>query len=102
MLENGRQVVAGGYAAWDPPMSYSSVAFMNNDLGIYSRARGRCVRDSDLYEAIACPAGHFKLRREEVAGRCAALGRPCPGEGSYECLCTPCRKAEELELFLAK
>ncbi len=80
-------------------MSYSSVAFMNADLGIYSRTRRRCVRDGDLYDAISCPAGHFKRRREEVDGRCAALGRPCPGEGSYACLCSPCRKAEELEVF---
>ncbi len=83
-------------------MSYASVAFMNSDLGIYSRARRRCVRDGDLYEAIACPAGHFRRRREEVEGRCAALGRPCPGETGYACLCSPCRKSEEIELFLAK
>ncbi len=98
----GRQAVAGGYATWDPPMSYTSVAVMNADLDIYSRKRGRCVRDGDLYDAIACPAGHFKRRREEMDGRCAALGMPCPGGTGYACLCSPCRKSEELELSVAK
>jgi hypothetical protein len=42
------QAVAGDYAAWDPPRSYSSVAFMNADLGIYRRTEGRCARDGEL------------------------------------------------------
>ncbi len=79
-------------------MSYSSVAFMNADLGIYRRANGTCIRDGDLYDAIACPAGHLKRRREEVAVRCAALGMDCPRKEGYACLCSPCRKADELEV----
>ena len=46
------QAAAGGYAGWDLPASYSSVALMNADLGIYDRASGRCTRDDDLYDAV--------------------------------------------------
>ena len=92
--------MAAAYSAWDPPLSYSSVAFMNADLGIYNRGHGKCVRDVDLYDAISCPAGHYKRQRDEVDGRCAAMGRPCPKQDQgYECLCSPCLKQEELELF---
>ncbi len=83
-------------------MSYSSVAFMNADLGIYNRGKGRCVRDVDLYDAISCPAGHYKRPRDEVNRRCTALGRPCPSDKGYSCLCSPCLKQEELELFRAE
>ncbi len=83
-------------------MSYSSVAFTNADLGIYNRGKGKCVRDGDLYSAISCPAGHYKRPRDEFDGRCAALGRPCPRDKGYACLCSPCRKQEELELFRAE
>ena len=95
------QARKGGYAAWDPPMSYSSVAFMNADLGIYRRTAGRCFRDGDLYDAIVCPLGYLKRQRDEVEVRCSDLGMRCPIEKGYKCLCSPCRKAEELEVVLA-
>jgi hypothetical protein len=93
------QALAGAYAAWDPPKPYTSVAFMNAELGIYRRADGRCEHDWNLYDAIACPPGAYKRLRETVAGRCAAVGRPCPAEAGAVCLCSPCHRAEELELF---
>jgi hypothetical protein len=59
----------------------------------------RCIRDGDLYDAISCPAGHYKRSRGEVAARCAAVGRPCSARPGYQCLCSPCLKAEEVEVF---
>ncbi len=82
-------------------MSYSSVAFMNADLGIYRRTAGTCIREGDLYDAIACPSGYLKRRRDEVVARCSELGMRCPVEKGYACLCSPCRKADELEVVLA-
>ena len=74
---------------------------MNADLGIYDRAAGTCVRDGDLYDAISCPAGHRRRSRGEVAGRCAAVGAPCPAVAGYQCLCSPCLKADEVAVYPA-
>ena len=77
-------------------MAYTPVSFMNANLGILDSASGVCVQDGDLYDAISCPAGHYKRPRDEVAGRCAALGLPC--EAGFECLCSPCFLADELDV----
>ena len=100
-LHRPRQAGAAAYSGWDPPLSYSSVAFMNADLGVLDRATGKCVRDGDLYDAVSCPDGYYKRPRDAGAGRCAALGTPCPDENGYTCLCRPCFRAEELEVYMA-
>ena len=93
------QAVSAGYATWDPPLSYSSVTLLNTALGVYRPATGECLRDSDLSSAISCPDGYYKRPDVEIAGRCAEMGLKCPS--GYTCLCSPCKQADEVEVFAA-
>jgi hypothetical protein len=89
--------MAGKYAAWDPPLSYSSVMLLSTDLGVYKARERACLRDAQIVSAVSCPAGFYKRPLEEIAGRCGALGLSCPA--GYTCLCSPCRRADEVEVF---
>ena len=94
------QAVSAGYATWDPPLSYSSVTLLNTALGVYRPAAGKCLKDSDLSSAISCPDGYYRRPDDEIASRCAEMGLKCPD--SYTCLCSPCLKADEFQIFYAK
>ena len=94
------QAVSAGYATWDPPLSYSSVTLLNPALGVYRPAAGKCLKDSDLSSAISCPDGYYRRPDDEIASRCAEMGLKCPD--SYTCLCSPCLKADEFQIFYAK
>ena len=80
--------------------SYSTVMLLDTALGVFDPSSKRCLRDSDVVDAVSCPSGYFKLPDDEIAGRCAELGLPCP-EGCT-CLCSPCKKADEVEVFSAR
>eukprot|EP00980_Cylindrotheca_fusiformis_P031634 scaffold26721_cov113-Cylindrotheca_fusiformis.AAC.1 len=72
----------------------------HNALVTYSTGGWRCERDSSLYEAIKCPANHYKVHKDDFANLCEKAGRPCP-EG-YGCYCKPCVKAFEVSVFPRK
>ena len=60
---------------------------------------GRCARPQDEYDAIVCPADHYKLPRYAVAGTCAvATTRTCPANAV--CVCQPCKKTAEVQVSL--
>ena len=92
--------MSGGYASWDPPLSYSTVMLLDTSLGVCNPATKTCLRDWGVFDAVSCPSGYFKLPDDEIAGRCAELGLPCPED--YTCLCYPCKKADEVEVFSAR
>jgi len=84
----------GKYAGWRPTLSYMQLRNMQETTGFIEREHGtntwKCVRMSELYEAITCPAGQQKKSKEEVSSGCSQLGLECK-EG-FECICNPCVK----------
>eukprot|EP00980_Cylindrotheca_fusiformis_P020634 scaffold7696_cov141-Cylindrotheca_fusiformis.AAC.4 len=66
----------------------------------YSTGGWRCERDASLYEAIKCPANHYKVHKDDFTNLCENSGRPCP-EG-YACYCKPCVKAFEVSVYPRK
>lgn len=48
----------------------------------------KCIRSSELYNAIVCPAGWLIKTREEVENGCKEEDLVCL-EG-YQCVCQPC------------
>ena len=97
MLE---QAVSGNYASWDPPLSYSAVMILNTNLGVYNPQTGTCLRDADIVSAVFCPAGYYKRTNDKIAGRCQTLGMSCSAD--YVCLCSPCKLADEFEVYILR
>lgn len=57
----------------------------------------RCQRSSEIMDAIVCPAGKILKTEEEVMNGCTEKEIPCAD--GYQCLCTPCRKAFDVDVF---
>eukprot|EP00980_Cylindrotheca_fusiformis_P000864 scaffold227_cov97-Cylindrotheca_fusiformis.AAC.2 len=98
-----RAGMVGHHKGFRPPRSHSHVRTMQQDAGfIVEDGKGgwRCERDSSLYEAIKCPANHYKVHKEDFTNLCEKAGKPCP-EG-YACYCKPCVKAFEVSVFPRK
>eukprot|EP00980_Cylindrotheca_fusiformis_P006580 scaffold1387_cov103-Cylindrotheca_fusiformis.AAC.2 len=90
----------GHHKGFRPPRSHFNVRTMQQDAGFIVQDENggwRCERDSSLYEAIKCPANHYKVHKEDFANLCEKSGTPCP-EG-YACYCKPCLKAFEVSVF---
>jgi len=97
--------VAGNFKGWRPTLSYALLRNMQEEVGYISKnpetGAMQCMREGSLWEALTCPAGHFKLARDIVEGACAAAGKPCPanpGGTRFQCVCKPCKKASEVEV----
>jgi len=100
MTPSHSAAVSGSYASWDPPLSYSTVTLLNTNLGVYNPQTGTCLRDADIISAVFCPAGYYKRPSDEIADRCPTLGMLCPAD--YICLCSPCKLADEIEVFTSR
>ncbi|GAB5364379.1 hypothetical protein AAMO2058_000965100 [Amorphochlora amoebiformis] len=94
----------GTYSTWQPPLSYMRLNEMQEDLNwiIKNETTGKrmCIRSSNLYDAIVCPDGYFKLSQDVVSSQCNSYGDPkytCPT--GYECICEPCRMADTVEVI---
>ena len=65
---------------------------MDPDTGV-----NRCVRSAEIYDAIVCPEGKFLRSQEDVLNGCKDRNIEC-AEG-FQCLCTPCVAAFEVDVF---
>lgn len=89
----------GRYAGWTTSLSYLQLRSMQEATGFITKEEGtnkwRCVRSTELYDAITCPAGSFLKSREMVGNGCEELGLTCPE--SFKCICRPCEIPEPFE-----
>lgn len=91
----------GKYAGFRTTLSYIEIRAMLQDTNFIAKDEDtnvwRCARPSELYDAIACPPGHFKKSKEDVANGCSDAGLEC-SEG-HQCVCNPCLKAYDVDVF---
>ncbi|CAE8627347.1 unnamed protein product, partial [Polarella glacialis] len=62
-----------------------------------STHRVQCIRSSNFYAHIVCPAGHYKLPDAELAASCSRNGLKCDSE--FSCVCKPCAQAFEVQVL---
>lgn len=91
-----------GLAGFVAPVSQTVTRDLQISIGTMSWDPGRkrhvCLRATELYDAITCPTGAYKLSRQDVAEACENAGFPCPA--SYQgCICQPCKQAAEVEVY---
>eukprot|EP00526_Cylindrotheca_closterium_P003152 CAMPEP_0113602524 /NCGR_PEP_ID=MMETSP0017_2-20120614/800_1 /TAXON_ID=2856 /ORGANISM="Cylindrotheca closterium" /LENGTH=1434 /DNA_ID=CAMNT_0000510873 /DNA_START=21 /DNA_END=4322 /DNA_ORIENTATION=- /assembly_acc=CAM_ASM_000147 len=88
----------GKFAAWSTTLSYMPLRSMQEATGFISMEPDtkiwRCVRSTELYDAITCPAGFEVKSKSEVDSGCAEVGLGCK-EG-FQCVCRPCVAPNEL------
>ena len=93
---------AGKYAGFRTTLTYMSLRDMQEETGFIrknlSTGKMQCIRSNNLFDAVACPRGHYKKSPYDVVNGCEAAGKPC-GDG-FQCLCKPCVKAFEINVFL--
>lgn len=91
----------GLFTAFRTARSYSEVRTKQEAAGFLRRDSAledlHCIRGDTLYEDIACPAGYYKVTKEEFDLSCELAGLECK-EG-YECFCQPCVKAFEVDVY---
>ena len=85
--------VAGNFKGWQPTLSYTLLRNMHEDVGYITKnpetGAMQCMREGSLWEALTCPAGHFKLAQDIAEGACATSGKPFPA--GFQCVCKPCK-----------
>ncbi|GAB5369582.1 hypothetical protein AAMO2058_001417600 [Amorphochlora amoebiformis] len=102
MTSSHPAAVSGDYTGWTTPVSYYPTHLMQDTLG-YSFQDGpnrRCYAASgnpDPYASLTCPEGSFRLSSAEIATACSKKGISCPP--GYFCVCSPCRPADNVEIF---
>ncbi len=87
----------GKYVGFESSLSYMELRNMQTDTGFIRRDDEsgiyKCIRSSRIYDAIVCPPGHFKQNEDAVENGCKECG------SEYQCLCRPCVKAFEVDVF---
>ena len=90
----------GKYSSWTPTLSYMQLRSMQEDTGfirLEEDANGsstwRCVRSSELYDAVTCPKHQRIKPKDEFLKSCSEQGFSCP-EG-MQCVCQPCYTPHE-------
>jgi hypothetical protein len=96
------------YYNFQPPPSYISSRDLFEAVGTSyineTTKRMGCYRVSGgvAYAAISCPPGYYKLSEEDVRTGCDLRNISCvrsPGTTQPQtCMCSPCRRADEVEL----
>lgn len=93
-----RATTDGKYAGWTTSLSYMQLRSMQEATGFISMEPDtktwRCIRSTELYDAISCPAGYNRKTKEQVDVGCEDVGLECK-EG-YQCVCRPCEAPYEL------
>ncbi|CAE8595841.1 unnamed protein product [Polarella glacialis] len=85
--------INGGFSTWVPPMNYMDLLSMLESISYYDPSQRKCLRNSDVYQAIACPSGYV-TQSQDVA----FCQTDC--KSGYTCLCKPCTKLRDPELVL--
>lgn len=88
----------GQYAGWRTSLSLLELRNMHDETGFISRKEKtfKCVRSTELADAVVCPDKHFKRPSDEMEHVCASLGLECYG---FQCLCQPCLPEFDVDLF---
>ena len=84
---------------WGFSASCMEVQNMQEDLGFlqFSDQRGlRCIRTTELSDAVTCRPGHFKKSSEDIERGCQDAGMDCYG---FQCLCSQYVKAFDVDFF---
>ncbi|EGD76827.1 TKL/DICTY4 protein kinase [Salpingoeca rosetta] len=85
-----------------PPLSYTAASTVLTMFGVIipdatRPGLGYCQRFETAYDAILCPADHYKLPPYAVDGTCDLYTQhPCPP--GVLCVCRPCKKALPVEV----
>jgi len=85
---------------WRIAQSYGTVRNLMQNIGYITPNEDgtfQCFDDYDVFDAIRCPEGYYRRVRAEVLSSCSQVGLPCPP--GKECLCSPCRKADTVEIL---
>ena len=84
--------VNGKYSEWVPSLSYMELRNMQESTGFIqldtTTNQWRCLRSSEIYDSISCPAGQLKKTIEQVHTGCEDVGLQCRED--YQCICSPC------------
>ncbi|CAB9513585.1 activated protein kinase catalytic subunit alpha-1 [Seminavis robusta] len=86
---------------WVPSSSYMTIRNMQEETGFITTTDSgqiRCLRTTELVDAVTCPPGHFKRSDDEIVNGCATVGLDCYG---FQCLCSPCVKAYDVDFYAA-
>jgi len=85
--------IQGSFSTWVPPMNYLGLLSMLESISYYDPSQRKCLRNSDVYQAVACPSGYVKQSQDV-----AFCQTDC--KSGYTCLCEPCAKLRDPELVL--
>ena len=83
---------AGGYAGWQPALSYFDVRALQEELGVLRQTESGnygCIRAATIREGLTCPFGYRMQGEEAFNTACQEAGLPCPV--GMACLCRPCQ-----------
>ena len=78
-----------------PPTSPSASLPTTSSSGDDSNGP-RCVRMTNIVDAVTCPYGHFVRSTSEIVQQCNVSALPCYGR---DCICSPCVEAYEVDFF---
>lgn len=86
--------VKGSFSTWVPPISYLGLLGMLEEINYYDPAHRKCLRASNVYDAIRCPSGYVKQSEEKTF---------CQDDckTGYTCVCNPCSKLRDPEFVFA-
>eukprot|EP00930_Biecheleria_cincta_P091975 TRINITY_DN816_c0_g1_i4.p1 TRINITY_DN816_c0_g1~~TRINITY_DN816_c0_g1_i4.p1 ORF type:complete len:1626 (-),score=295.71 TRINITY_DN816_c0_g1_i4:39-4916(-) len=86
--------IAASFSTWVPPMSYLGLLGMLEEIKYYDPASRKCLRASNVYDAIQCPSGYVKQSEENTFCQ-----NDC--KTGYTCVCSPCSKLRDPEFIFS-
>ncbi|CBJ26735.1 periplasmic sensor diguanylate cyclase/phosphodiesterase [Ectocarpus siliculosus] len=72
--ETHEAAVSGGYSTWDVPLSYADLRTLQVQLGVLDSEQGHCIQSENVYGAVVCPEGFFKIAENLFDSKCTELG----------------------------
>ena len=103
-----KSLATKAYYSFQAPLSYIGSRDLFEAVGTSyindTTKRMGCyrVQGGVAYAAISCPAGYYKLSEEEVRTGCERRNISCVRSAGttqpQTCMCSPCRRADEVEL----
>eukprot|EP00586_Coscinodiscus_wailesii_P004455 CAMPEP_0172487068 /NCGR_PEP_ID=MMETSP1066-20121228/15930_1 /TAXON_ID=671091 /ORGANISM="Coscinodiscus wailesii, Strain CCMP2513" /LENGTH=1142 /DNA_ID=CAMNT_0013253441 /DNA_START=382 /DNA_END=3810 /DNA_ORIENTATION=+ len=94
---------AGKYTGWRSTLTYMELRNMQEETGFirknHTTGAMQCIRSKNIYDAVVCPIGHFKKSEDDVINGCALAGTPCDSDTKFQCVCKPCVKAFDVNVF---
>ncbi|CAN0360388.1 unnamed protein product [Ectocarpus sp. 6 AP-2014] len=72
--ETHEAAVSGGYSTWDMPLSYADLRTLQVHVGVLDSEQGHCIQSENVYGAVVCPEGFFKIAENLFDSKCTELG----------------------------